>query len=190
MRLALWAWRCHLLASNRRASRSIKHAYLRLYSQSNPQHGPQSDGSYLSVHAEVSDRLNDLHAPATQLYPRLGPNPGVLTCSAFNKKYASLKNDEVRQGEEVVVRGMSSKESMLKQQLTLPGRVHSFRIAGSKLVFLDLLQDENRVQGLCNLSKLAATGVSSEGFRAFYHQLRRGDIFGMAVLILHDLLIN
>ena len=180
MRRALWAWRSHLPASIWPASRSTEYAHVRLYSQSNPKNGLQSDGSCLSKHAEVVERLNELQAPATQLYPRLGSHVGVLSCSAFNKKYASLRNGEVRQGEEVVVRGMTLKDSMLKQRLTLPGRVHSFRIAGPKLLFLDLVQEGHRVQGLCNLSKLSVIGVNSEEFRAFYHRLRRGDIFGMA----------
>ena len=68
----------------------------------------------VSLHAEVQERLNELHAPAAQLYPRLESNSGVLTCSAFNQHYASLKNDEVRQEEEVIVRGMASKASMLE----------------------------------------------------------------------------
>lgn len=177
---ALCPWRPHLLASNRPAPRSIQYAYVRLYSQSNPRYGPQAAGSYASVHAEVQERLDDLQTPATQLYPRLGSNLGALTCSAFTERYASLKNDEVRREVEVVVRGMTSKDSMLKQWLTLPGRVHSFRIAGSKLVFLDLVQEGHRVQGLCNLSQLSTTGLSSEEFRAFCHRLRRGDIFGTA----------
>ena len=82
---------------------------VRLYSQSNPRYAPQAAGSCSSVHAEVQERLDDLQSPATQLYPRLGSNLGALTCSAFNRKYASLKNDEVRREVEVVVRGMTSK---------------------------------------------------------------------------------
>ena len=52
----------------------------------------------------------------------------------------------------------------------------SIRRAGSKLVFLDLLQDGDRVQVLCNLRLLIESGVSAHDFRKFFHALRRGDI--------------
>ena len=65
------------------------------------------------------------------------------------------------------------------QLLTFSGRIKSFRIAGSRLVFLDLVQDGHRVQGICNLRKLSECGVSPEEFKRFYHLLKRGDVFGM-----------
>ncbi|KAH0542662.1 hypothetical protein FGG08_002985 [Glutinoglossum americanum] len=51
------------------------------------------------------------------------------------------------------------------------------RIAGSRLVFFDLVQDGHHVQVLCNSRKLDPSGVSSEEFKQFYRILRRGDIF-------------
>lgn len=106
---ALRAWRSHLRSIIRPASRSNQYAHVRLYSQLDPRSGPLFGASCLTEHAEVLERLNELQVPANQLYPRLGSNSGVLSCSAFNEKYAVLKNDEVRQGEEVVVRGKISK---------------------------------------------------------------------------------
>lgn len=58
------------------------------------------------------------------------------------------------------------------------GRLYSSRIAGSKLVFLDVVQDGNRVQGMLNFGKLEAAGISKEDFKKFYHVARRGDIVG------------
>lgn len=58
------------------------------------------------------------------------------------------------------------------------GRLYSSRIAGSKLVFLDVVQDGNRVQGMLNFGKLEASGVSKDEFKKFYHVARRGDIVG------------
>jgi lysyl-tRNA synthetase class 2 len=57
------------------------------------------------------------------------------------------------------------------------GRVYSSRIAGSRLVFFDLVQDGHRVQVLCNSRKIDSLGAPSEEFKQFYHILRRGDIF-------------
>lgn len=46
------------------------------------------------------------------------------------------------------------------------------------MVFLDVVQDGNRVQGMLNFGKLEAAGVSKDEFKKFYHVARRGDIVG------------
>ena len=59
------------------------------------------------------------------------------------------------------------------------GRISSFRIASKKLLFLDIVQDGHKVQGVCDLSRLNAfSGVFAQKFRDFYHLIRRGDIIG------------
>ena len=60
--------------------------------------------------------------------------------------------------------------------LTFLGRVSSFRTAGSKLFFIDLLQEGHRVQGVCNYRKLSEGGLALEVFRKCYRRLQRGDI--------------
>ena len=60
--------------------------------------------------------------------------------------------------------------------LTFLGRTSSFRIAGSKLFFIDLYQEGYRVQGVCNFRKLSESGLLLEDFKRCYHQLQRGDI--------------
>ena len=57
------------------------------------------------------------------------------------------------------------------------GRIYSARIAGSKLVFLDFVQDGQRIQGVCNLGRLREHGVSEDDFKKFYHLSQKGDIF-------------
>lgn len=52
----------------------------------------------------------------------------------------------------------------------------SFRMAGSKLIFLDIYQDGHMVQGICNQNDLDAfNGVTMKVFRNFWHKLQRGD---------------
>jgi lysyl-tRNA synthetase class 2 len=64
--------------------------------------------------------------------------------------------------------------------LIVLGRLYSSRIAGTKLAFLDVVQDGNRVQGLVNLRRLQTEDdVQAEQFKEFYHLARRGDIVGM-----------
>ncbi len=62
------------------------------------------------------------------------------------------------------------------------GRLYSSRIAGSKLVFMDVIQDGSRVQGMLNLGKLQQADVTREEFKKFYLLARRGDIVGIADL--------
>ena len=61
--------------------------------------------------------------------------------------------------------------------LMLPGRIHTFRVAGSKLIFIDLSQNGHRVQGVCNFEKIKNQDVDLEEIRRFTRSLRRGDIF-------------
>jgi hypothetical protein len=77
--------------------------------------------------------------------------------------------------DEVTLNGMS-KDFSLGSLLIFLGRVMSIRLAGSKLVFIDVHQDGQRVQGLCNLRNLAESGTSLEAFKQFRRTLQRGDI--------------
>lgn len=57
------------------------------------------------------------------------------------------------------------------------GRIHSVRLSGSKLAFLDIVQDAERVQAVFDLKRLQMfSNVSPQQFRHFYRVFRRGDI--------------
>ena len=52
----------------------------------------------------------------------------------------------------------------------------SFRIAGGKLIFLDIYQDGYMVQGICSQGDLDAFGgTTKKQFKDFWHKLQRGD---------------
>jgi hypothetical protein len=57
----------------------------------------------------------------------------------------------------------------------------SFRIAGGKLVFLDIVQDGHLVQGIANQGHLDAfgSGVTKVQFKNFHQKLQRGDFICM-----------
>lgn len=57
------------------------------------------------------------------------------------------------------------------------GRIRTYRLAGSKLLFFDLVQDGYKIQIMCNQRRL--DGVSPEEFKGLYRRLRRGDAFCM-----------
>lgn len=56
----------------------------------------------------------------------------------------------------------------------LLGRISSLRILGPKLYFLDIMQGNLKIQGLCGLGRLDRP-VSIDDFRELYHLLRKGD---------------
>lgn len=69
------------------------------------------------------------------------------------------------------------------------GRIHSFRIAGSKLVFIDIIQNSHRLQAVCEISKLSAKSVTLEEFDGFRRALNRGDIISTLRLHVHVYLL-
>lgn len=67
------------------------------------------------------------------------------------------------------------------------GRIQSFRLAGSKLVFIDIVQNGCRLQAVCELSKLSTKSVGLEEFRDFCKALNRGDVISKLWLHVHVL---
>ncbi|KAI9767726.1 MAG: hypothetical protein M1835_006999 [Candelina submexicana] len=108
---------------------------------------------------DVQQRINELRRASVELYPRLCPDARSMSCSEFARKYTAIKPEETRE----------------EDTATLRGRVISSRSHGVKLVFLDILQDGQRVQGVCNLRLLEKSGVSEKQFRNFIRIMRRGD---------------
>ena len=43
-------------------------------------------------------------------------------------------------------------------------------------MFIDIIEEGHRVQGVCNFRLIQGGGLTSETFRDFFHKLRRGDI--------------
>ena len=63
----------------------------------------------------------------------------------------------------------------LQFNLTALGRVRSVRTLGSKLIFLDIERDTQRLQVMVELKKLTARDGIDEDFRAFKKVARLGD---------------
>ena len=126
----------------------------------------------------VRDRVNDIGLPPSQLYPRFVRDKVALTCRSFRERFAKQQLTDNEPGNDtVVVHGRPFSRGVVRL-LTFSGRVSSFRIAGSKLFFIDLVQDGCRVQGVCNFRRLSdsESQLSLEDFKRCYHQLQRGDI--------------
>lgn len=59
----------------------------------------------------------------------------------------------------------------------LSGRIQAFRIAGSKLVFIDIAQEGHSVQGVCDFGRIQKNNPDPEGFNKFVRSMRKGDVF-------------
>jgi lysyl-tRNA synthetase class 2 len=57
----------------------------------------------------------------------------------------------------------------------LPGKIQSFRIAGPRLIFLDVFQLALKIQCVINVNAMNA--VNENKFRNFYRLVKKGDAF-------------
>lgn len=60
--------------------------------------------------------------------------------------------------------------------LTYAGRISSLRTAGSRLVFIDIIEGGQLVQGLCNFRRLEGSRLTIEAFKDTFRELQRGDV--------------
>ncbi|KAN0093600.1 lysyl-tRNA synthetase [Hyaloscypha variabilis] len=113
---------------------------------------------------EVQERIKELEVGNSLAWPRIKRDKAAIRVEDFLHKYKDLQLNELRENEFVLVRG----------------RLRGFRVAGSSLVFLDLLQDGRTVQIVLNRARLESFGgVHKLRFKEFYHLIRRGDIMSV-----------
>ncbi|KAK4155565.1 hypothetical protein C8A00DRAFT_13423 [Chaetomidium leptoderma] len=106
-------------------------------------------------------RQQELEQANALKYPRLRHNGPPMRIPDFREKYAAIQQGVVAE-----------------EEVTLHGRVESVRRAGSKLVFLDLRGEFERVQGICNFGKLV-DGTTIPGLKELARLLNRGDIISV-----------
>jgi lysyl-tRNA synthetase class 2 len=106
-------------------------------------------------------RQQELEQANALKYPRLRHHGPPMRIPDFRAKYADIEQGVVAE-----------------EEVTLHGRVESVRRAGSKLVFLDLKSEFERVQGICNLGKLS-DGTTLPGLKELARLLNRGDIISI-----------
>ncbi|KAL2198909.1 hypothetical protein P885DRAFT_30743 [Corynascus similis CBS 632.67] len=106
-------------------------------------------------------RQQELEQANALKYPRLCHHGPPMRIPDFREKYANIQQGIVAD-----------------EEVTLHGRIESVRRAGSKLVFLDLRGEFERVQGICNLGKLL-DGTTVGGLKGLAKLLNRGDIISV-----------
>ena len=93
-------------------------------------------------------------------WPRLRKTEiNVKSCREFNEGY------------KIITRGET-----IPDEVQVRGRIWGFRIAGKKLAFIDMMQDNSKLQVVCNYRNLEQAGVSHESFLQFIDGLKRGNI--------------
>ncbi|KAH0166155.1 class II aaRS and biotin synthetase, partial [Aureobasidium melanogenum] len=129
-------------------------AYTRLASKKPVKDSPTGDYEKRIAQLQANTSLQDC-------WPRLPRRHDVATVSVnhLRKSSATLDNGATK----------------LDDKFVVSGRVRSVRTAGSKLVFIDIEQDDHVAQAICNFSHLDQNGVPREQFNAFRRIIRRGD---------------
>jgi hypothetical protein len=126
--------------------------------------------------SSVQDRVEELKAANALAYPRIQRSSSAITFQEYTKRYGNLKAG-VKLDDVVTIRGILLETINPRERKTncSTGRVLSVRISGKKLVFMDIIQDGQILQAICNLGKVGLS-ENPEPFRAFSHLVRRGDI--------------
>jgi lysyl-tRNA synthetase, class II len=107
-------------------------------------------------------------------HPRLTRPAGAASLSLreFNTTYHDIQETKL---DIVAVFGMTFISRYPKAMLTALGRVRSVRLLGSKLVFLDIERDTQRLQVMVELKKLDVHDGLEDSFKAFKKIARLGD---------------
>ncbi|KAI9043076.1 putative lysyl-tRNA synthetase [Aspergillus affinis] len=107
-------------------------------------------------------RLQEVREACPEPYPRLAADQRSMSCSDFTTRYGHLANNETVEDDSVIVNG----------------RIRTYRLAGNKLIFFDIVQNGHKVQIMCNFRELDEIPTPAE-FKKFYRLLRRGDAFSV-----------
>ncbi|KAL2841384.1 hypothetical protein BJY01DRAFT_217566 [Aspergillus pseudoustus] len=106
-------------------------------------------------------RLQEVKGSCPDPYPRLRKSSTSIDCSEFHSRYSHV----------------AINETVEEDSVSVNGRIRTYRLAGAKLIFFDVLQDGQKLQIMCNLRLLG--GVTPAEFKRFYRLLRRGDAFSV-----------
>lgn len=150
-------------------------AYLRFYSAAQAQGVPR---------IRIGDDVEAEKWQHKEQYPRIKKQDAVLDYNTFKERYKNLGRGESKPNDEVVVRGESAPIFSNGFGSSCQGRIWSFRIAGSKLGFLDLFQNNrslplnaHRLQCMLDYTHIAHSGMKPWHFKEFLNRLHRGDIY-------------
>ncbi|KAJ5719131.1 hypothetical protein N7493_007586 [Penicillium malachiteum] len=119
---------------------------------------PRNGSSTASPERAFQERVQQVKISQADPYPRLAVDKRTLSCADFRSKYEGLANND-----------------SVEDTVVVSGRIRTYRLAGSKLIFFDIVQDGHKIQVMCNKGQLE--GIEPQDFKKLYRLLRRGDSF-------------
>ncbi|KAJ4508463.1 mitochondrial lysine-tRNA synthetase [Exophiala dermatitidis] len=109
---------------------------------------------------EARERAEELKSCAAELYPRY-------------KRHGQARSIRSLLEEETGIDGSPGPEYI--EGKLVSGRITSIRLSGSKLAFVDIVEDQLRLQVVLSYSALTESGVSLDEFKHSCRLIRRGD---------------
>ncbi|KAL8678060.1 MAG: hypothetical protein Q9186_005555 [Xanthomendoza sp. 1 TL-2023] len=124
------------------------------------------DTTAKSSPSPMQARTEGLRNLGLDLYPRFSHDstPKTWTAKSFLDHFATLESNKTV--EDIIIR--------------INGRVKSVRKFGSSLFFIDLVQDGQSVQGVCNVAIMSQSGLSATEFTDLFRRIQRGDVYSMS----------
>ncbi|KAK9368035.1 hypothetical protein V1509DRAFT_624061 [Lipomyces kononenkoae] len=116
-----------------------------------------------NANADFKGRKEALLASEKEMYPVISDEPLYQRISDIRKKYDHMSAEELA----------ALDSSDVDSKLTVRGRIASIRAQGNKLLFLDITQEECKIQAIYRLNAIAAG--DEDRFRKSWEWLRRGD---------------
>lgn len=123
--------------------------------------------------ADFHGRLEALQNSSSPMYPLIQDDSRARQISQVRKQYDGMTSEQLQ--------ALSGSQS-----ITVRGRVTSVRASGKKLVFVDIEQDENKIQGIYRRDDVS--DLESDQFAQSWQWLRRGDFICMYLSFISSIL--
>ncbi|CAG7918272.1 unnamed protein product [Penicillium olsonii] len=121
---------------------------------------PIRKSSSASPAKALQERVQQIRDACPDPYPRLAVDQRTLSCAEFRSRYNELADNDT-----------------VEDTVVVSGRIRTYRLAGSKLIFFDIVQDGHKLQVMCNKRQLES--IPPAEFKKFYRLLRRGDAYSI-----------
>ncbi|KAK9454787.1 hypothetical protein V1511DRAFT_500969 [Dipodascopsis uninucleata] len=121
-----------------------------------------------TAHADFKGRLDALLNTDKEVYPVIQSDNNAQRIGIIREKYGDLSAEQLIQ--------LNPENKGL--YITVRGRIHSIRTQGSKLLFLDIFQEESSIQGIYRQNSIANLDAST--FKKSYENIRRGDFVSIS----------
>ncbi|CAG8182487.1 unnamed protein product [Penicillium salamii] len=106
----------------------------------------------------LQERVQQIKDVCPDPYPRLAADQRTVSCAEFRSRYSELADNDA-----------------VEDSVVVSGRIRTYRLAGSKLIFFDIVQDGHKLQVMCNKRQLES--IPPAEFKKFFRLLRRGDAY-------------